>query len=1458
MLKRKFLKTLTAFVLIVTLLMPYTSNVLGAISHTDVEADLTVLTLHEGGEESSGTLHRDYVDHYDTTPYKYQIAETTVFKIIEDGDTTYADALYCLDAEKSFPGILNNEQIGITYKNVADLKDDTDINVEALGLSNENYNALIWLVDNMYLRKQAPEQKDEFLKKAFKDYIENKGISLDEIKATLTDDDIEVIQQWAMWNFTNSDVAKYTSLGSISIYDPLSGKSGSYVTVAKDANRQIYASALYDYLVASAKAGVADDVKYPHIAVKADDITTTIDGEYYKVGPFKVESGNVDSASYKLELVDYNKNLIDRSAYEILIEGENAFTKKNVDQIFDTNYYIYLPMENNTIANLSLYLEYNKYQTKVTLWTASKDVYQPIALITRQPEKVPEEVGTEIPNLNYDLALRKYIVKVGDEDLNRRPVLDVKKLQSGEANTAEYKHKKSAVEVEAGATVVYEIAVYNEGTIDGTATKVVDYLPAGLTLKENSTINEAYGWVVEETNGYTKVVTEALKEEVIKAFDPAKSKVDSRTLQIECVVADDLKSGKVLTNVAEIVTDNITDRDSNEGSIDYTQINDNYSGNKNNKTDLTDSDYHYAGIEDDDDFEKLIVEGKTFDLNLKKFITKVNKVAPSTSREPVVDVTKLKNGSSTNADYKLVKTPITVEQGDIITYKIRVYNEGELAGYAEEVADHIPSGLGFLVNHTTNVDNYWKVSDEVKTVKLESVPNAIKNLSLDDFTSVTDLKNVDVVYDSKVVSTKLKSSDIDAKNLIDGFDPKTDTALDYKDIEVVCVVIDAQAANNNFKNIAEIQKHSDENKDEEVIDRDSVPGTVDPNNYPGNDNGQDDHDFEILNTVEPKEFDLSLQKIITKLNSTDVDRKLSVNKTADGKLTFAHTETPLAVAYGDLVTYRIYVFNEGEVAGYAEEIKDNLPEGLTFVKDHETNKAYGWKLYDKNGQETNDLAQAVTVKTNHLSKAKSADNIIKAFGDPTGVGELEGVGYLDYKYVEIVFKVETTSTKDIINIAEISDDADENGNPVDDRDSTPNNDKSNEDDIDEEKVKLQEFDLSLKKFITAVNNTSITDRVPKVNKGSNGALSYTTKKDPVKVANGDLVTYTIRVYNEGDMAGYAKEVADNLPEGLEFVKDNETNKKFGWKLYDANGKETADVANAKTVKTNYLSKDVNPSLVIAAYNKDAEVTDKNPAYQDLQIVFRVLEEKVKAGSREIKNIAEITDDTDSNGNPVTDKDSIPNNNKEGEDDIDTEVVYVKYFDLSLTKNLVKVIIIEDGQTREIAATKDLMKVEINRKKVNSTVVKFVYDITVKNEGEIAGYAKELTDYIPAGLEFIEADNKNWTKESDTVIKTKALENKLLNPGESASVQVVLKWKNAEDNLGQKVNVAEISQDANDANTKDVDSTPNNKVMTEDDIDDAPVILSISTGAEPVYLSLTLIVLTILAVGITLIKKYVLL
>ena len=63
-------------------------------------------------------------------------------------------------------------------------------------------------------------------------------------------------------------------------------------------------------------------------------------------------------------------------------------------------------------------------------------------------------------------------------------------------------------------------------------------------------------------------------------------------------------------------------------------------------------------------------------------------------------------------------------------------------------------------------------------------------------------------------------------------------------------------------------------------------------------------------------------------------------------------------------------------------------------------------------------------------------------------------------------------------------------------------------------------------------------------------------------------------------------------------------------------------------------------------------------------------------SKQIKNIAEITDD---DGDDI---DSTPDNDEPDEDDIDDEVVELKYFDLSLLKFVTKVIVNEDGVIKE--------------------------------------------------------------------------------------------------------------------------------------------------------------------------------
>jgi len=170
----------------------------------------------------------------------------------------------------------------------------------------------------------------------------------------------------------------------------------------------------------------------------------------------------------------------------------------------------------------------------------------------------------------------------------------------------------------------------------------------------------------------------------------------------------------------------------------------------------------------------------------------------------------------------------------------------------------------------------------------------------------------------------------------------------------------------------------------------------------------------------------------------------------------------------------------------------------------------------------------------------------------------------------------------------------------------------------------------------------------------------------------------------------------------------------------------------------------------------------------------------------------------------------------------------------------------------------VVKVEIKKKQLKNVIVKFAYGIKITNEGDIPGYAKEITDYVPAGLRFEAADNPGWTDEGNNVISTRLLEGKLLQPGESATVEVVLTWINGADNLGEKINTAEISEDYNDhGDVPDRDSTPDNQVPGEDDIDIAKVILAISTGIGQTFFGITIGLLSVVLVGIILIKKFVL-
>jgi len=302
---------------------------------------------------------------------------------------------------------------------------------------------------------------------------------------------------------------------------------------------------------------------------------------------------------------------------------------------------------------------------------------------------------------------------------------------------------------------------------------------------------------------------------------------------------------------------------------------------------------------------------------------------------------------------------------------------------------------------------------------------------------------------------------------------------------------------------------------------------------------------------------------------------------------------------------------------------------------------------------------------------------------------------------------------------------------------------------------------------------------------------------------------------------------------------------------------TDNVKEADVIVTDYLSNNDAKNLIKAFDSKTMKQLD----YKDVKVSFKVVEPSTS--DRIVINYAQITEDLDEGGKSVTDRDSTPNEWNEGEDDQDIEKVRVRYFDLSLLKWVTKAIVYENGyetitETGHTGYEKPepIVKVDLKNTSLNNVEVKFEYTIRITNEGEIAGYAKEISDYIPEGLKFIASDNEQW-KEVDGKIVTRALENTLLQPGEHADVKVILTWINDENNLGIKTNIAEISEDYNDYGTKDIDSTPNNKVDGEDDIDDASVMLAIKTGEPVLYIGISIAVLAVIAAGIIIIKKKVL-
>ncbi|MCI9366594.1 MAG: Cys-Gln thioester bond-forming surface protein, partial [Clostridia bacterium] len=691
--------------------------------------------------------------------------------------------------------------------------------------NTENFNAVMWVLDNMILEGATEEQVIAYLKN-YAGYTDERLNALEEKENVLTRADIEAIQQLVIWYFTNKDEEAYNKETLPPIY--LSVTGSEYFDTGKDE--------------------LTGRDKYETFA----DIYDGYDENGMPVG-------------YGRERQERANTL-----YRTLIAKAKEAAQNGYKPTRDIT--IYLAGTN-----------------------AAEE--QPIVRVREHQKEV-------------DVALRKFISKINGEELtgdnSREPVVDTSKLNKvvdGKLQTtAIYNHSKKPLKVDIGDTITYTLRVYNEGEIDTYIKEITDYLPAYLEYVAHGN-DDGTCWLLDEATGRIAISTEFCKVtgvggnipeteigkklgEVLLPAAEYDDPTDKYTLsyvdvEISCKVMTKAPYDKNITNIAQItkLTDETgknldQDRDSvpkdvNNGPDDgFTLPEDeklpDYTGGKNGKNDpyydgsnKTEENY-YPGQEDDDDFEKIYIEAPVIDLALRKFISQIGDT--KYDRAPVVDTSGLKQGAET-AIYNHSKMPIQVEVGDIVTYTLRIYNEGDVNGKVTQVTDYLAKYLTYVPGGNDKNGDWWKQTTGEKYNTVVSNENC-------------KIVNVGGATDKAYVGKNLGEA------IIPAYDKEKDV-LSYIDIEIHCKVLPVDTK-TKVTNIAEITGETDEYGNPVDKDRDSEPGNVKlPEDFPGyKDNEsdkpyvpgqQDDDDFEKI-VIKPQ-FDLALRKFITKVGEVNVNNR---------------------------------------------------------------------------------------------------------------------------------------------------------------------------------------------------------------------------------------------------------------------------------------------------------------------------------------------------------------------------------------------------------------------------------------------------------------------------------------------------------------------------------------------------------------------------------------------------------
>ncbi|MFD2588861.1 gliding motility-associated C-terminal domain-containing protein [Croceitalea marina] len=791
-----------------------------------------------------------------------------------------------------------------------------------------------------------------------------------------------------------------------------------------------------------------------------------------------------------------------------------------------------------------------------------------------------------------------------------------------------------------GETVTFSLEISNAGTSNASGVAVSDVVPSGYTI---GTVNNGGSVSGNEISWSGLSVTSG----------------SSTTVSFEAVVNMPTGSGGEYNNTAEITASDQLDPDSTPGNDDGDQS------------------------EDDESASSITLEQVDLELDISSVPTSGNAGDTVTYTVALTNDDTIETGDATGVEIVVVvPSGFTIVPGSISGGGVYNPGSGTITWSNVNVANGDTSNFTYDV--TVNESGNYNTTGEITASDLPDVDSTPNN---DDGDQSED--------DEAISPFSLQSADLSLVKDISAGSSATPNIGDTLVFELTItnagpntatnVVIEDEVprgytlgtVNNGGTSIAgiflswdiaslpvgnttlsyEVTVNEPSGDIDEYLNIAEVAASdqSDPDSEPFNDDGDQDEDDEDFFEITPQLIDLDLDKSVSISNPN----------------------------VGDVVTFTIAISNLGNAPATGVAVEDILPSGYSNVTSISNGGSFGAGVVSWSGLN-------IPLGSNSISLTFNAQVLA-----PTGAVD-------EYKN-----RVEVTAADQF------------------DTDSAPNNDDGDQSEDDEDNITIipQQADLSLTK----------TASTPSPNVG-------------------DTVMFTLTINNLGPNIATNVALEDILPSGFTLTTVN-------------NGGSSA----VNTASWTGLTVLANGGSTSVTY--EATVNAPTGAFD------------------EYLNVASITasDQFDPDSDPTTGNAIDEDGNGQGDDDDEDAInLTPNVADLSLTK------IVVDGDTSPQVGT------EIS------------FEITVFNDGPQDANDVVVQDLLPTGFDFILYSSTSGIYNESTGVW---LVGDISSGGSETLVIDVLV-----NPTGNYTNVAEVTA----SDVFDIDSTPNNDILTEDDQDDVTV------------------------------------